>query len=99
MIVDKSGEGEVVEKVRKIFPDICIAILSQALVIESVNLRDLTGLVVTTEDSDALRVANLERDKESYSLNREISTIDIVAWCLISDASEYDGMWYLPMNR
>jgi hypothetical protein len=59
LVVDKGGEGEVVKKIGEVFPHISIAVFSKALVVESVDLGDLTGFVVSAEDGDALRVADL----------------------------------------
>lgn len=48
LIVDEGGKGEIVEQIGEVFPDIRIAILSKTFVVEAINLRDLTGFVVTT---------------------------------------------------
>ena len=48
----------------EILPDVCVAIFSEALVVESVDLRDLTGLVVTAEDCDSLFVPDLQLKHE-----------------------------------
>lgn len=42
LIVDKGGKGEVVEEICKVFPDIGIAVLAQTLVVEAIDLSDLT---------------------------------------------------------
>lgn len=58
--VDQGSQREVIEQISKILPDISVAIFSEAFVIESVDLGDLTGLVVTSEDCDSLFVPDLE---------------------------------------
>ena len=60
LVLDQSCEREEVEEVGEVLPDICVAILSQTLVVEAVDLGDLARLVVATQDCDALRVSNLE---------------------------------------
>jgi hypothetical protein len=65
LVVDKSCEREVVEKICEILPYVCIAILSKAFVIKSVDLCDLAGLVVSTEDGDALRITDFKGNEES----------------------------------
>lgn len=68
MVLDESGKGEVVEEVGKVLPDIGVAILAQAFVVEAVDLGDLAGFVVATKNGDALRIADLEGDEQSHSL-------------------------------
>lgn len=63
LIVNQSSEWEVVKQVGKIFPDVCISIFAKAFIVESVDLGDLAGLVVSTEDCDTLRISNFESNK------------------------------------
>ena len=58
--VDQGGQGKVVEKVREVLPHVGVSVLAEALVVEAVDLRDLTGLVVAAQDRDALTETNLE---------------------------------------
>jgi hypothetical protein len=58
LVLDESGKGEEVEEVGEVFPDICVAILSEAFVVETIDLGDLAGFVIATEDGDALGVAD-----------------------------------------
>ena len=59
--------GQVVEGVREILPDVCIAVLAKALVVETIDLRDLATLVVAAENSDSAAVANLKGYQQSDS--------------------------------
>lgn len=77
--INEGGERQIVEQVGEILPHIRIPVFSQTFVVESVNLRDLSRLVISTEDGDSFAIANLESDEECYSLNRVVSTIDVVA--------------------
>jgi 20S proteasome alpha/beta subunit len=45
---------------------------------EYIHLSNLTALVVSSEDGDAVLVADLQADKERHSLNRVVSTINII---------------------
>ena len=46
LVFDEGGEGEEIEKISEVFPDIGIAIFAQAFIVETVDLSDLTGFVV-----------------------------------------------------
>ena len=50
LVVDQSGKRQIVEQICEVFPDVRVTVLAQALVVEAVDLGDLAGLVVTTED-------------------------------------------------
>jgi hypothetical protein len=69
LVFDESSEGKVVEKVGEVFPHVGIAIFAETFVIESVDLCDLSGLVVSTEDGNTLRVTDLQGDQEGHCLN------------------------------
>ena len=60
LVLNQGGKRKVVKEVGEELPDIGIAVLAQALVIEAIDLRNLTALVVAAKDRDALRVADLE---------------------------------------
>lgn len=78
LVLDQGGQGKVVEQVGEVLPDVGIAILSQAFVVEAVDLSDLAGLVIPSEDGDALGVSDLESDEEGNCLDGIISSIDVV---------------------
>ncbi len=60
LIVDKSGQGKIVEEVGEVLPYIRVAVLSKAFVIEAIDLRDLAGFMVSTEDCDSLGISDFE---------------------------------------
>ena len=59
LVLDEGGEGEEVEEVGEETPDIGVAVFAQTLVVEAVYLGDLSGLVIATEDGDAVAVSEL----------------------------------------
>ena len=59
-VVDDGGEGQVVEDFGAVAPDVDRAVFAEALVVESVDLRDLAGLVVPSKNGYALAVSNLK---------------------------------------
>ena len=80
LVVDEGGERQVVEEVGEVLPDVCVAVLTEALVVKAVDLGDLARLVVSTEDGDTLWVADLEGNEEGNSLDGVVATVDIVAY-------------------
>lgn len=79
LVLDESGEGEEVEEVGEVLPDVGVAVLAETLVVEAVDLRDLARLVVAAEDGDALGVADLEGDEQGDCLDGVVATVDVVA--------------------
>ena len=69
LCVNQRGERQVIKQVCEVFPNICISVLSQALVIETIHLCDLSALVVPPKDGNSLRVANL---KKQCNNNKEL---------------------------
>ena len=79
MGLDEGGEGEVVEQVGEVAPDVGVPVLAQALVVEAVDLGDLPRLVVAAQDGDPLAVPDLERDEQRDRLDRIVPSVDIAA--------------------
>lgn len=69
LVVNQGGERKIVEKVGKVLPDVGVAILAQALVVEAVYLCDLARFVVAAQNGDAVGVSDLEGDEQSDSFN------------------------------
>ena len=69
LILNYCGERKEVEQVCKVLPHICVGVLADALIVESVNLCDLARLVVSAQDSDPVWVAHFEANKEGYCFN------------------------------
>eukprot|EP00237_Pycnococcus_provasolii_P010175 CAMPEP_0198710720 /NCGR_PEP_ID=MMETSP1471-20131121/2951_1 /TAXON_ID=41880 /ORGANISM="Pycnococcus provasolii, Strain RCC733" /LENGTH=339 /DNA_ID=CAMNT_0044470407 /DNA_START=189 /DNA_END=1208 /DNA_ORIENTATION=- len=72
------GEWQVVEKVGDERPNARGSIFPQALVVEAINLRDLPGLVVSTDDSDAVWPPHFHGDHHEHRLNAVVPAIDVV---------------------
>lgn len=79
LVVNQRGQGEVVEEIREKLPDVGISVLSQALVVESVHLGDLSRLVVASQDGDPVPISQFERDEQRDRLYRVVSSIDVIA--------------------
>ena len=67
LIVDHSCQRQVVENFCAVAPDIYRAILSEAFIIETVNLCDLSALMITSDKRDPFRVSHLKKLRVSIS--------------------------------
>jgi len=61
LAIDQSSQRQIVKQVSEKLPYISISILAQALVIESIYLRNLTALMVTSENGYSLPVPHLSK--------------------------------------
>jgi len=105
LTVHQGSQRKIVKQIGEIFPNIGIAILPQTLVIKSIDLGDLSALMITTEDGDAAAKPHLESDEESDSLNTVVSSINIVSheeivgvWRLSPDPEQLHEVMELSMN-
>lgn len=76
--LDYCSKRQVVEQGSEGLPHVCVSVLSQALVIETVYLGDLLAFVVASEDCDSVWVSDLEDDQESHCFDRVVATVHIV---------------------
>ena len=63
LVLDNSSNWKRVEQVSEVLPHIRVTILSEAFVIEAVDLSDLSGLVISSEDCNSFSVSNFESNK------------------------------------
>lgn len=79
LIIDDCSDGEVVEDFGEGTPDVERAVFADALIVEAVDLRDESGLVVASEQGDPVLVAHLEGQQHEEGLDAVPSAIHIVA--------------------
>ena len=78
LVFDDSSQGQVIEQLSELLPDVGVTVLPQALVVETVDLGDLSRLVIASQDRDTVLEAHLERDEKSDRLDTVVTAIDIV---------------------
>ena len=76
LVVDYGRQGEVVEDVGAIPPDIEGAVLPQALVIEAIELGDLPALVVPSDEGDEVGVSHFVGQEEQEGLDAVEASVD-----------------------
>lgn len=79
LIIDDCSDGEVVEDFGEGTPDVERAVFADALIVEAVDLRDESGLVVASEQGDPVLVAHLEGQQHEEGLDAVPPAIHIVA--------------------
>jgi hypothetical protein len=61
-VINDSGQGEIIEQLGEEHPDVRVTIFPQALVIEAIDLGDLSHFVVTSENSNSVLVPHFQSD-------------------------------------
>ena len=75
---DNGRHREVVKSICKVLPDIGVSVLSEAFIVKPINLGDLATLVVSPQNGDTASVSDFQSDEQRNSLERVISSIDII---------------------
>lgn len=55
--LDNGSKRKIVEELCEVLPDIRISVLSEALIVEAVDLGDLLTFVVTSEDGNSIWIS------------------------------------------
>ena len=70
LVLDHSCKRKVVKQFGEALPDIGVPVFPGTLVIESIDLCNLSRLVISPENGDSVFVADLEGEKQGDSLYR-----------------------------
>lgn len=73
------AQSEVIKHFTAPPPHVGAPILSLAFIVESVHLGDLARFVVTTDERDAFRVADLESEEEEKGFDAVEPSVDEIA--------------------
>ena len=76
---DKGAQSKIVEHVAAVSPYVRGPVLAVTLVVETVHGRDLPALVVTPDESDAVRVAGFQAEEEHERFEGVEAPVDKVA--------------------
>ena len=78
LVFDHGGQREQVEEVREVLPNVGISVFPQAFIIESIDLGDLSGLVVASEDGDSVLEPDLVADQQGHCLHRVVPSVHVI---------------------
>jgi len=78
--IHHSAQAQVIENITTISPNIARPIFPLTLVVKAVNLGDLSGLVITSDQGDSVGIPDFEEKKEYESLNGVEASINKVTW-------------------
>lgn len=75
LILDNCSQGKVIEEFSEAFPDVGVAVFSTALIVKSIDLSDLSGLMISSEDGDSVFVSDFESEEEGDGLDGMVTYI------------------------
>ena len=96
---DEGAQGEIVEDLATVAPDIRAAVLAQTLVVEAVDGRDLPRLVVAADQRYAVGVADFEAEEEEEGFERVEAAVNEVACGVVRCMLSRVRNTAIPMNR
>ena len=80
LVIDHDGEGEEIEHVGEVVPNVGVAVFAVAFGVEAVGLCYASGLVVASDQVHARGVAQFEADEEGDCFDGKETAVYIVAW-------------------
>ena len=69
LIFNNRGNRKGIEEICKVLPDVGISILSKALIVKPIYLSDLSGLMVSSEDSNSFLKSDFKGNEQSDSFD------------------------------
>lgn len=103
--LNHSSKWQIIEETGEVLPNIGISVFPKALIIESINLCDLLALVISSKDGDSAGVSDFQRHQEGHSLDRVVSSVNIVThekvvviWELTTNLEEFFQIIELSMD-
>jgi hypothetical protein len=76
---NNSSYGKIVKHVSDCSPYTRSVVLAYALSVKAIHLRDLPGLVISPQESDAVGMADFQANEKGNGLDRLSASVDIIA--------------------
>lgn len=78
LILNHGCQWQVIEQIGEVLPNIGIAILAEAFIVEAVDLGDLSTLMIASQNRDSVLEAHLQADQECDRLHAIVAPVDVV---------------------
>lgn len=78
-VVNQGADAKVVKDVRAKFPDFCVSVLFETLIVEAVDLGDRPGFVVAPDEGDTVRVPDFQSYLNKKCLKGIVTPVDVVS--------------------
>lgn len=102
---NNSSNSEIVENFCAVFPWVGITILSNGLIVETIDGGDLSSLVISSQESDVGWVLKLQAEEKLEGLNWIEASVDEIShknvssvWDLSSLVEEFEEIMELSMD-
>lgn len=79
LLLNQRRQRQIIKQISKSLPHIRVTIYTQTLIVETVHLRDLSGLVVTTKNRNTFRIPQLQTYQRGNRANTEGTTINVIS--------------------
>lgn len=79
LVVNERGDAHAVEHIHQVLPSVGVSVLLHALIVETVHLRDLSSLVVASQEGDAIRVTGLQSEEQLDGFYTEVAAVHVVS--------------------
>ena len=89
---DNSTNAEIVENFGAVLPRVGITILSNSLIVEPVHSSNLSGFMITSEESNMCRVLEFQTKQELESFYAVVSSINEVTHEDISGVRDFTAL-------
>ncbi len=80
LVIDDHAQGQEIEHVSEVMPDISIAVLPGAFGIEAIRLGYAARLMVAADQMYSVGVSKFQADKERNRFDAKHAAVDVIAW-------------------
>jgi len=104
-VLDERGNRQVIEKIRKLLPNVGATVFFNALIVETIDLGNTAGFVVASDEEHAVLVPDLVENQERDYLNTVEATVNVITkekivcvWELTTHLEQFHQVVELSMS-